>query len=81
LRLDQAVVTVRLPDGPVATGLRKFGAVVGDAAEVGCNVVLNPGTLLGRRTLVIPGTVFGGYLPPASIARSRHAVTVVPRRD
>lgn len=81
LRLDQAHVTVRLPTGTFDSGLRKFGAVLGDEAQVGCNAVLNPGTLLGRRALVMPCTNFGGYLPPATIARSRNAVTTMPRRD
>jgi UDP-N-acetylglucosamine diphosphorylase / glucose-1-phosphate thymidylyltransferase / UDP-N-acetylgalactosamine diphosphorylase / glucosamine-1-phosphate N-acetyltransferase / galactosamine-1-phosphate N-acetyltransferase len=81
LRLDQAEVTVRLPSGTVSTGLRKFGAVLGDSAEVGCNAVLNPGALLGPRALVMPCTAFGGYLPPATIARSRQTVTTLPRRD
>jgi UDP-N-acetylglucosamine diphosphorylase / glucose-1-phosphate thymidylyltransferase / UDP-N-acetylgalactosamine diphosphorylase / glucosamine-1-phosphate N-acetyltransferase / galactosamine-1-phosphate N-acetyltransferase len=81
LRLDQAEVTVRLPSGPVATGLRKFGAVLGDGAEVGCNAVLNPGTLLGKRALVSPLTSFSGYLPPATIAHARQTVTHVARRD
>lgn len=81
LRLDQAEVTVRLPSGPVHTGLRKFGAVLGDGAEVGCNAVLNPGTLLGPRALVTPCTSFGGYLPAATIARTRQAITTLPRRD
>lgn len=81
LRLDQAEVTVRLPSGPVATGLRKFGAVLGDGAEVGCNAVLNPGTLLGKRALVSPLTSFSGYLPPATIAHARQTVTRVARRD
>jgi UDP-N-acetylglucosamine diphosphorylase / glucose-1-phosphate thymidylyltransferase / UDP-N-acetylgalactosamine diphosphorylase / glucosamine-1-phosphate N-acetyltransferase / galactosamine-1-phosphate N-acetyltransferase len=78
LRLDQAPVTIRLPHD---TGLRKFGAVLGDAAEVGCNAVLNPGTLLGRRSLVMPAMAFGGYLAPATIARMRGSVTLMPRRD
>jgi NDP-sugar pyrophosphorylase family protein len=81
LRLDQGQVIVRLPTGPVPTGLRKFGAVLGDKAEVGCNAVLNPGTLLGPRALVMPCTAFGGYLPANTIARSQQAVTLVPRPD
>ncbi|MBA3848891.1 MAG: UDP-N-acetylglucosamine diphosphorylase [Opitutus sp.] len=81
LRLDQAEVIVRLPAGVVATGLRKFGAVLGDAAEVGCNAVLNPGSLLGPRALVMPCVNFGGYLPPATIARARTSVATMPRRD
>jgi NDP-sugar pyrophosphorylase family protein len=81
LRLDQQEVTVKLPAATIATGLRKFGAIVGDQAEVGCNAVLQPGTLLGPRSLVMPLTAFGGYLPAATIARSRQAVTTMPRRD
>jgi UDP-N-acetylglucosamine diphosphorylase / glucose-1-phosphate thymidylyltransferase / UDP-N-acetylgalactosamine diphosphorylase / glucosamine-1-phosphate N-acetyltransferase / galactosamine-1-phosphate N-acetyltransferase len=81
LRLDQGEVILRLPDRSVATGLRKFGAVLGDRAEVGCNSVLNPGTLLGPRALIAPGTAFGGFLPANTIARSRQAITTVARRD
>ena len=81
LRLDQQEVTVRLPEGVVATGLRKFGAVLGDEAEVGCNAVLNPGTILGKRALVMPATAFGGYLPAATIARTRGVLQTFPRRD
>jgi UDP-N-acetylglucosamine diphosphorylase / glucose-1-phosphate thymidylyltransferase / UDP-N-acetylgalactosamine diphosphorylase / glucosamine-1-phosphate N-acetyltransferase / galactosamine-1-phosphate N-acetyltransferase len=82
LRLDQQPISVRLPDGGVAeTGLKKFGAILGEAAEVGCNAVLQPGTLLGKRALVMPTMAFGGYLPPATIARVRATITTMPRRD
>jgi hypothetical protein len=74
-------VFVKLPSGPVGSGLRKFGAILGDKAEVGCNAVLNPGTLLGPRALVMPAMAFGGYLPPATIAHSRQTITMIPRRD
>ncbi len=81
LRLDQGEVTVRLPEGMVGTGLRKFGAVLGDKAEVGCNAVLNPGSLLGPRALVMPTVAFSGTLAPATIARNRQVITTIPRRD
>ncbi len=81
LRLDQGEVTVRLAARTVKTGLKKFGAVLGDRAEVGCNAVLNPGTLLGPRALVMPCTAFSGYLPADTIARTRQAITTLPRRD
>ena len=81
LRLDQKAITVRLPTGTFDTGLRKFGAILGDTAEVGCNAVLQPGTILGSRALVMPTMAFGGYLPAATIARVREQVSTFPRRD
>ena len=81
LRLDQKNIVVRLPGGAIDSGLRKFGAILGDKAEVGCNAVLNPGTLLGPRALVMPSITVGGYVPPATIAHVRLAVDFLPRRD
>lgn len=81
LRLDRRPVTVRADDREIDTGLRKFGAILGDEAEVGCNAVLNPGSILGRRALVMPLTAFAGYLPPGMIARDRAVRAVIPRRD
>lgn len=81
LRLDQKAVSVRTFERVYDTGLRKFGAILGDAAEVGCNSVLNPGSVLGKRALVAPGTMMTGYLPPATIARQRGNVSHLPRRD
>ncbi len=81
LRLDQQSVTVRTPGGGVDTGLRKLGALLGDAAEVGCNAVLQPGVIMGKRALVMPTAAFAGYLPAATIARIRNPITTLPRRD
>jgi NDP-sugar pyrophosphorylase family protein len=81
LRLDQQPIVVRAGDRTFETGLRKFGAIVGDEAEVGCNAVLNPGTLLGPRALVTPTLSFSGYLPAATIAHARPAIKLIPRRD
>jgi acetyltransferase-like isoleucine patch superfamily enzyme len=81
LRLDQQPVVVRTDTAVHETGLRKFGAVIGEGAEVGCNAVLQPGTLLGRKSLVMPLTSFGGCLPAGSIARHRNPVAIVLRRD
>jgi UDP-N-acetylglucosamine diphosphorylase / glucose-1-phosphate thymidylyltransferase / UDP-N-acetylgalactosamine diphosphorylase / glucosamine-1-phosphate N-acetyltransferase / galactosamine-1-phosphate N-acetyltransferase len=81
LRLDQKEISVRTETRVFETGLRKFGAIVGDHAEVGCNAVLNPGTVLGPRSLVMPAIAFTGYLPAATIAKSRGGVTLLPRRD
>lgn len=81
LRLDQKPVVVHGPDATYDTGLKKFGAIVGDKAEVGCNAVLNPGAILGKRALVMPTVAFSGVLPAAMIAKTRQTVTLVPRRD
>ncbi|HUR56911.1 MAG TPA: UDP-N-acetylglucosamine diphosphorylase [Opitutaceae bacterium] len=81
LRLDQAPIVVRAADKSYETGLRKFGAILGDRAEVGCNSVLNPGTVLGRRALVMPAMSFSGHLPEATIAHVTRAVKFIPRHD
>lgn len=81
LRLDQEPVLVRADGRVYETGLRKFGAILGDEAEVGCNAVLNPGSVLGRRALVMPTVAFSGVLPTATIAHSRPPVKQIPRRD
>lgn len=82
LRLDQAEVRVDLPEGGKAsTGLRKLGALIGDGAEVGCNAVLNPGSILGRKSLVMPTMAFRGYLRQNSIAFVREKIQVAPRMD
>lgn len=81
LRLDQAEVMVDVEGQRMATGLRKFGAIVGDEAEVGCNAALMPGTLLGPRALIMPLTPFGGYLAAGTIARNRPNLSRLARRD
>jgi len=81
LRLDQQPVVIQADGKGYETGLKKFGAILGDQAEVGCNAVLNPGALLGPRALVSPAMAFSGYLPPATIAHARPAVKLIPRRD
>lgn len=80
LRLDQKPVTVETPDGPMDTGLRKFGALLGDDAEVGCNAVLNPGSILGRRSLVGPLTPFKGTLAAGQVLSVKSESLVRERR-
>ena len=54
VRSDKKPVRIAFEDGTVETGLRKFGAILGDRAEVGCSAVLNPGTILGKGAVVQP---------------------------
>jgi NDP-sugar pyrophosphorylase family protein len=70
LKLNGDFITLRVGDLVLTTGLRKFGALIGDDAEVGCNAVLNPGSIIGRRSLIYPGVSWRGILPANSIARS-----------
>jgi NDP-sugar pyrophosphorylase family protein len=81
LKLDQTTVVIRHEGETADTGLRKFGAVVGDHVEVGCNSVLNPGSLIGRRSLLYPGTIWKGVLPENSVVRGRVEYQIVPRRS
>jgi NDP-sugar pyrophosphorylase family protein len=62
------------------TGLRKFGALIGDRTEIGCNAVLNPGSIIGRDCVIYPNVSWRGVLPSAHIAKNRAAVDVLPRR-
>lgn len=82
LRLDQTEVPVQLEDGSrCGSGLRKLGALVGDAAEVGCNAVLNPGSILGKRALVMPTMAFRGTLKANSIAYLKEKTETARRID
>ena len=74
LKLNNDIIMVRTSDGVVNTGLRKFGALIGDGVEVGCNAVLNPGSILGRRSLIYPGVAWRGILPENSIAKSPNEI-------
>ncbi|MDX6765538.1 MAG: UDP-N-acetylglucosamine diphosphorylase [Candidatus Methylacidiphilales bacterium] len=68
-RLDGRPIMVRAGGDKIPSGLRKFGAIIGDRAEVGCHSVLNPGSVLGREALVYPGTIWQGFLPAGKTAR------------
>ena len=65
---------------PFDTGLRKFGALLGDSAEVGCNAVLNPGSILGRNAVIYPNVFWRGILPDNMIAKNKAGVDVVVKR-
>ena len=73
-------ITVELEGQPFDTGLRKFGALLGDGAEIGCNAVLNPGSIIGRGATVYPGANWRGILPANVIAKNKAAIEVVVKR-
>jgi len=80
LKLLPGNVMVEVDGRPRDTGLRKFGAILGDRAEAGCNAVLNPGTVLGREAIVYPNVFWRGVLPAGHIAKNRAEIEVTPRR-
>jgi len=80
LRLDQQNVPVVTAEGRRDSGLRKLGGLFGGDAEAGCNTVINPGTLLGRRAVVMPGNPFSGYLAEGEIALTVQEVRRIKRR-
>ena len=67
LKSDKSLVTVLLDGKKVETGVKKFGAMLGDNVDVGCNSVLNPGTVIGRQSNVYPLSFVRGYVPEKSI--------------
>lgn len=70
VKSDKTLVVVKAEDEQIETGLKKFGAMLGDNVEVGCNSVLNPGTVIGPRTNVYPTSSVRGVLPADSIYKS-----------
>lgn len=71
LKLIDSNVTIRVNDLTHNTGIRKFGAIMGDGVETGCNSVTNPGTILGKASMVYPCvSVKSGYYPPESRIRN-----------
>ncbi len=76
IKADRTEVTVRLADGRIPTGLIKFGAILGDRVEIGCNCVLNPGTVVGARTSVYPLLSLRGYYPADSIVKGEGNVVL-----
>jgi NDP-sugar pyrophosphorylase family protein len=73
-------ITVEIDGKPFDTGLRKFGALLGDNAEVGCNAVLNPGSIIGRGAVVYPNVAWRSILPANNIAKNKGEVEVTVKR-
>ena len=80
VKLDNQHVWVNFEGTPIDTGLRKFGGLIGDKAEIGCNSVLNPGSILGRDSIVYPNVSWRGILPKNMIAKHQYPPQVVVRR-
>ncbi len=77
LKSDKQLVTIMCDGQKVETGVKKFGAMLGDFADIGCNSVLNPGTVVGRGSRVYPLSMVRGYVPERSIYKNRNEVVVI----
>ncbi len=70
VKADRKNVVIKAGDLEIETGLRKIGAILGDHAEIGCNTVLNPGTVVGRHSNIYPVTCVRGFVPGNSILKN-----------
>lgn len=78
VKSDKTLVVVKNGDEQIPTGLKKFGAMLGDCVEVGCNSVLNPGTVIGPRSNIYPTSCVRGVVPADSIWKT--GGVVVPKQ-
>lgn len=76
VKSDKTLVVAKSEEGCIETGLKKFGAMLGDEVEVGCNSVLNPGTVIGKRASIYPTSSVRGYIPPDSIYKDKGEVVI-----
>ena len=71
VKSDKTLVTITTEYGKVETGLKKMGAILGDEVEVGCNSVLNPGTIVGKHSNIYPLSMVRGYVAAESIYKKK----------
>ena len=74
VKSDKKLVIVKSKDEEIETGLKKFGAMLGDNVEIGCNSVLNPGTVIGRNTNIYPLSSVRGVIPQKSIYKNKNEI-------
>ena len=74
VKSDKTLVVVKNGEEKIETGLKKFGAMIGDEVEVGCNSVLNPGSVIGAHTNVYPLSMVRGVVPPHSIYKTKNEI-------
>lgn len=76
VKSDKKLVVVKSDTEQIETGLKKFGAMLGDFVEVGCNSVLNPGTVVGRNSNIYPTSSVRGIIPENSIYKDKGEVVI-----
>ncbi len=80
LKIIESNIVISIEDKRYETGLRKFGAILADGVETGCNSVTSPGTLLGKDVLLYANTTAKGYYPPKTIIKLKQTQKSVKRR-
>ena len=80
-RLIRGKVNVLLDGKKIKTAMEKFGALVGDRTEIGCNSVLQPGTIIGKDCVLYSNINFGGVLPASRLVKSKNELIVVAREE
>lgn len=76
---DRTLISIKSGNEVIETGRRKLGAILGDYAEVGCNAVVNPGTIIGQRTIVYPTASVRGVIPSDSLVKAGKDIEIVQR--
>ena len=76
VKSDKTLVIVKDGKKQIETGLKKFGAMLGDEVEVGCNSVLNPGTVIGKNTNIYPLSSVRGVIPEKSIFKDKDNIVI-----
>lgn len=74
VKSDKTLVTIKIEGKKIETGLKKMGAMLGDEVEVGCNTVMNPGTIIGKHSNIYPLSMVRGYVPENSIYKKQGEV-------
>ena len=74
VKSDKKLVVVKSPEGQIETGIKKFGAMLGDEVEVGCGTVLNPGSVVGSHSNIYPLSSVRGFVPANSIYKKQGEV-------
>ena len=80
VKSDKKLVVVKTPEGNIETGIKKFGAMLGDEVEVGCGSVLNPGTVVGAHSNIYPLSSVRGVVPAGSIYKKQGEVVTKEER-
>lgn len=78
LRLDNKNVSIRMPASTIESGLRKFGAILGDGVQIGCNCVTNPGVVMGKGSRSYPCLSISGVIPDHHVIKWEERAVSVP---